>query len=283
MKREYDGEGKSPANPKVVEAVLHQIDSAMEAYRRRPVVIGICGAQGSGKSTLAAAAAQASRRQGLNAAVLSLDDLYLTRAERQALGRTTHPLLVTRGVPGTHDVALGMETLDCLASGMPTALPRFDKAVDDRMPERDWPIVDAGCDVLLFEGWCVGAFPQPANDLERPVNALEAEEDVGGYWRRAVNDTLGDSYQRLFARLDRLILLAAPGFDVVHGWRLEQERSLAGMSGSDARSLMDETEIARFIAHYERLTRWILTEMPKRADLLVRLGAQRQVVDIRQG
>lgn len=283
MRRDDHDEGKTKADPKLVEAVFGQIRSALKRHRHRPVVIGICGAQGSGKSTLAAAAAQACTRQGLNAAVLSLDDLYLTRDERQVLGRSAHPLLATRGVPGTHDVALGLETLDSLEGGMPAALPRFDKATDDRVPERDWPIVAPGCDVLLFEGWCVGAFPQPANELARPVNALEAEEDGDGHWRRAVNDALGDCYQRLFARLDRLILLAAPGFEVVHGWRLEQERGLAAAPGRKSVAPMDEAEIARFIAHYERLTRWILTEMPRRADLLVRLGAQRQVLDIRQG
>lgn len=159
------------------------------------------------------------------------------------------------------------------------ALPRFDKASDDRLAERDWPIVQPGCQVLVFEGWCVGAFPQASSALVDPVNALEAKEDGDGRWRRYVNDALGDVYQRLFARIDRLVLLASPGFEVVHDWRLEQERDLAGEEHKGVH-VMDEDRIARFIAHYERLTRWILSEMPARANLVIQLDARRRPLRI---
>lgn len=263
----------------VVDTVMTQVRDALAAMRRRPAVIGICGAQGSGKSTLARAVQDRCRQEGLASAVLSLDDLYLTHAERQALAREVHPLLMTRGVPGTHDIALGLDVLDGLEGGGPVALPRFDKARDDRRPERDWPIVAPGCEVLLLEGWCLGAFPQRVSELADPVNALEAEEDADGRWRHWVNDMLGDSYQRLFARIDRLVLLAAPGFDVVHRWRSEQERDLAACAGPGDR-VMGEAEIARFIAHYERITRAILAEMPARANLVIRLDETRRPLAI---
>lgn len=203
----------------VVDAVMAQARSALSSFRHRPVVIGICGAQGSGKSTLARAVEKQCGAEGIASAVLSLDDLYLTHAERQVLARDVHPLLATRGVPGTHDVGLGLNVLDALEAGGPVALPRFDKGRDNPVPERDWPIVAPGCEVLLFEGWCMGAFPQGAHELTDPVNRLEADEDRDGRWRRWVNDMLGDAYQRLFARIDRLVLLAAPGFEVVQRWR----------------------------------------------------------------
>lgn len=269
--------GKAGPATEVVAAVMGQVRSALASTRHRPVVIGLCGSQGSGKTTLAGAVLAACAREGLKSAAVSLDDLYLTRVERQELARSVHPLLATRGVPGTHDIALGLDTLDMLESGMPVALPRFDKGTDDRLPEREWPIVGPGLKVVILEGWCLGAFPQPAGELVHPVNALEAEEDADGRWRRYVNDALGDAYQRLFARIDRLVLLAAPGFEVVHDWRLEQERELAASGGA---RVMDEAGIARFIAHYERLTRWILAEMPPRADLVIRFDAQRQPVSI---
>ncbi|WP_132385764.1 kinase [Novosphingobium sp. PhB165] len=258
---------------------MAEIRGALSAFRHRPVVIGICGAQGSGKSTLAEAVRRQCGAEGLASAVLSLDDLYLTHAERQALSREVHPLLATRGVPGTHDIKLGLDVLDALESGGPAALPRFDKARDDRAPERNWPIVAPGCEVLVLEGWCVGAFPQRTSELTDPVNALEAEEDPDGRWRRWVNDMLGDSYQRLFARMDRLVLLAAPGFEVVQRWRAEQERDLAGHPAPGSK-VMTEAEIARFIAHYERITRLILAEMPARADLVIRLDEARRPLEI---
>jgi D-glycerate 3-kinase len=128
-------------------------------------------------------------------------------------------------------------------------------------------------DVVLFEGWCVGARPQPAAALTRPVNALERDADPDGRWRTFVNTALAGAYAPLFARIDRLVLLQAPGFEVVAGWRAEQEAKLRARTGRG----MDEAEIARFVAHYERLTRWILQEMPPRADLVFPLRADRSL------
>ncbi|MDE8653613.1 kinase [Novosphingobium sp. H3SJ31-1] len=248
----------------------------MGAIVRRPLVIGICGAQGSGKSTLARALEAGLQAAGRAVATLSIDDLYRTRAERQGLARAVHPLLATRGVPGTHDVALGLATIAALERGEPAALPRFDKASDDRLPRAQWPLAPARCQVLILEGWCVGARPQPVEALAVPVNALEAGEDPDGIWRAYANTALAGEYQALFARIDRLVLLAAPDFAVVHDWRLEQERDLAARAGPDAPGLMDAAAVARFIQHYERITRHILAEMPGRADLLVRLDRQRR-------
>lgn len=245
-----------------------------EAPAGRPFVLGLCGAQGSGKSTLAAGLAERFERT----AILSLDDLYRTKAERVALARTTHPLLATRGVPGTHDVALGLATFDALGRGEAAALPRFDKACDDRAPTGRWGHAPAGTRLLIFEGWCIGAQPQPEAALIEPINALEREEDAGGLWRRAVNAALAGEYQRLFARIDRLMLLAAPGFEVVRGWRIEQERELRARAAPDAPGLMGDAEVARFIQHYERLTRHILAEMPARADCVARLAADRSLL-----
>lgn len=243
-------------------------------------MLGLCGAQGSGKSTLAAQLAASGRDEGLTIVSLSLDDLYLTRAEREALARDIHPLLRTRGVPGTHDVALGLRLFDELDRGRPALLPRFDKATDDRCPQTQWEAAPEATDLLIFEGWCVGARPQPDAMLADPINSLEREEDAQGAWRRFVNDGLAGDYQQLFARIDLLVLLAAPSFDVVQGWRIEQERELRATSSEPKSRAMSDGEIARFIQHYERLTRHILAEMPDRADLVLRLNEDRSLRSI---
>ena len=241
-------------------------------------VLGICGAQGSGKSTLVACLAEALANEGIAAATLSLDDLYLTRAARQRLAAEVHPLFATRGVPGTHDVALGLGTIAALGRGEPAPLPRFDKAADDRLPRADWPQAPAGTQVLLLEGWCLGARPQDPAELAAPVNALEAEADAQGTWRRHANAALAGDYQTLFARIDALVLLAAPGFDVVARWREQQEAELRARAGAGAAGAMSQAEVLRFVRHYERLTRHVLTEMPGRADLVARLGPDREVL-----
>lgn len=237
-------------------------------------VIGIAGAQGSGKSTLVRDLAAALAADGLKVATLSLDDLYLTKAERLARAREVHPLFATRGVPGTHDVALGLATIAALRAGEPARLPRFDKGRDDRAPARDWPAAPAGTQVLLLEGWCLGAPPQPAADLALPVNALEATEDPAGIWRHYTNAALAGPYQALWGQIDRLLFLAAPGWEVVAEWREQQEAQLR----EHAPGAMSPAQVARFIQHYERLTRWMLLELPARADLTLRLDRQRRVI-----
>ncbi len=125
----------------------------------------------------------------------------------------------------------------------------------------------------------MGARAQAAGELDAPVNALERDEDGDGRWRRFVNAALAGDYQTLFGRIDALALLAAPGFDVVQGWRTQQEAELRAAGGGSA--VMNDAEIARFIQHYERLTRHILDEMPARADLVVALDAERGVTAVR--
>lgn len=242
-------------------------------------VVGVCGSQASGKSTITAVVRRLLEQKGLKVALFSLDDLYLTHAERQALARDVHPLFATRGVPGTHDVGLGETLIDSLLRAGETAVPAFDKAADDRRPRVDWPRFQGPADVVLFEGWCVGARPQAEAELVAPINDLERERDPGGVWRREVNAALAGPYQRLFGRLSSLVLLAAPSFEVVLGWRLEQEHKLRDRldrEGGDASRVMSDAAVETFIRHYERLTRHILREMPLHAHVVVRLGEDRQ-------
>ena len=256
-----------------------------EAARARPgLVVGICGPQASGKSTMTAVLARLLEERGPRAATLALDDLYLSRSEREALAARVHPLLVTRGPPGTHDVALGGELLDALRRKGPVRMPRFEKALDDRSGDRG--VFEGPADVVLFEGWCVGARPQNEAALAEPVNALEREEDGDGRWRRWVNAQLAGPYQRLFGRLDRLVLLAPANFEVVLDWRREQERKLRerlAADGADPARTMSDEAVARFISHYERLTTHILNEAPSRADWLIRLDEARRPTLSRTG
>ncbi|HHJ39828.1 MAG TPA: hypothetical protein ENJ86_10275 [Methylothermaceae bacterium] len=252
-----------------------------------PLVLGINGAQGSGKSTLAALL-QTILADGFQQRVagFSVDDIYKTRAQREQLAKTVHPLLITRGVPGTHDVALGIRTIEALKQARPTdeiPIPAFDKAIDDRKPVEEWPIWKGPVDIILFEGWCVGARPQPEAMLADPVNELEAREDPDGTWRRYVNDQLKGPYQALFALLDRLIMLKVPDMAAVFRWRLEQERKLAELyrhNPGQRLKLMNENQLRRFIQHYERLTRWMLEDLPSHADIVLHLNHAHQIHQI---
>ncbi|WP_343046937.1 kinase [Sphingomonas chungangi] len=237
------------------------------------LVVGLCGAQGSGKSTLAAGLSALFKAEGVPTAILSIDDLYLTKAEREEKAREVHPLFRTRGVPGTHDIPLGLAVIDALATGSDCRLPRFDKARDERLPPSTWIEAPTGTRLLLLEGWCVGARPQPDTALSEPVNMLERLEDPDGIWRRTANAALAGPYRALFERLDLLILLVAPGFEVVRRWRTEQEHRLRETRGGG----MSDAAIGRFVLHYERLTRHILADMPAYADLTIPLDEDRSL------
>ncbi|MGD8860864.1 MAG: HAD-IIB family hydrolase [Myxococcales bacterium] len=253
----------------------------------RPIVVGVNGAQGTGKSTLLALLTRLLAQQGtLRGAGLSLDDLYLTAAQRADLGRRVHPLLATRGVPGTHDLELAHGVLDALTRTQgPVALPTFDKARDDRAPRERWPTVQAPCDVVVLEGWCVGARSQESAELAEPVNALEREQDADGGWRRFVNAQLEGSYATLFARLDALVMLTVPDMDCVRRWRIEQEHALFRRLQREGRpgAAMDDAAVERFVQFFERLTCAILEEMPGRADVVFELDRDHRIVNSRFG
>ena len=213
---------------------------------------------------------QACERLGLRAATLSLDDVYHTRAARAALAERVHPLLATRGVPGTHDLALLWSVFESLTADR-IRLPVFDKGLDDRGPIDAWPRCAGPLDVLVFEGWCLGVEPQQDAELAAPVNALEAEEDADGRYRRYVNRCIADHYAPVWARLDAWLFLAVPSFAAVQRWRSEQEQALP------VARRMSAAALERFCAHYERLTRHLLETAPRSATFTLRLTETHRV------
>lgn len=234
-------------------------------------LIGVQGAQGAGKTTRCQLWADALNARGITALVLALDDFYLSKWERQQLAATIHPLLASRGVPGSHDLARLHQVLDQLAAGqLPISLPCFDKGRDDCGADRR---VDGPVQLVLLEGWCIGVPAEPDQALIPPLNRLEAEEDGDGCWRYYVNQQLAGPYARLWQRLDGLISLEIPGFEWVARWRGQQEQALRQQRPPQG---MDEAALTRFIAHFERLTRQALKVMPELADLRLPLGADHQ-------
>lgn len=247
--------------------------------------LGIQGVQGAGKSTLASCLAELLRREGgLRVATMSIDDLYFTRSQRRVLAREVHPLLQTRGVPGTHDVLLGRDTIAALREGKPIKLPRFDKAADDRVPEADWLTAEPPVDVLLFDGWFLGAGAPPVAQLGEPINALERDEDPDGRWRNHVCTQLRERYPPLWRELDALCMLQAPDAECGFTWRWHAEqrtRSALEARGADTSQLMDEQQVRRFVDLDMRIARFALATLPANADAIVRLNAARRVTNLR--
>lgn len=245
-------------------------------------VIGVSGSQGSGKSTLAKLLRCIFEEvDGLRAIDLSIDDFYLTRQERQQLGETVHPLLASRGVPGTHDVTLAKSTISQLLDSTNTSakIPRFDKAVDDRKPESEWETVSTPVDVVILEGWCISIPPQDANELSPAINELESKEDPDLSWRNYVNDSLTRDYLSLYAMIDYCIFLESPSFSTVYEWRLLQEEKLKAATSASKKNqkIMSPKDIERFIQHFERLTNHGYKTLPEIVDVIFKLNKDHRI------
>ena len=194
------------------------VQSEVDVKRKHgcALVVGVNGAQGSGKSTLCDVLKCITESSSfrLNVAIISIDDVYLTRNERLDLASSIHPLCASRGVPGTHDVQLAHRTLDALCDAeTPTAfIPRFDKSKDDRCPQSAFDVFRGVPDVIFFEGWCVGAASPSREDAwSGPTNAREKLQDPDGVWAKWSDAALAsDAYQSLFGRIDKLVMIKVP-------------------------------------------------------------------------
>jgi D-glycerate 3-kinase len=252
----------------LAEQILHKVSRSNQA-----LLVGVSGCQGSGKSTLAALLVMLLKElMGLNCINLSIDDFYLTYTERQTLARTVHPLLATRGVPGTHDIELAISTINKLRASGHVNIPRFNKAIDDRLPAADWPRKQAPVDVIVLEGWCLAVPAQSEQDLLPALNVLEQQEDPSGIWRNHVNEQIRTVYTPFYNMIDYLIMLKAPDFAKVFEWRQNQENKLAALqvAGQNNR-VMNKEQLIRFIHHYERVTRHGLKILPQRANVVFEL------------
>lgn len=259
------------STPDVAALIDQAVARVRSRQSERPALIGIGGAQGSGKSFHCRAYAAARPR----IAHFSMDDVYLTRAERLSLAADIHPLCAARGPPGTHDLDLADRTIAGLedpSRRQRVKLPRFDKVTDDRATEEIWPIFTGLPHAILIDGWCMGAAPLDAASLAAPVNALEREHDADAVWRRYVAAQLADDYQTFFDGFDAMIYLRAPSWDIVRAWRGEQEAETLGRPLEAA----EETALDRFVMHYERVTRAMLAGH-HRAQWIAHLDERRRL------
>jgi len=248
--------------------------------------VGVNGCQGSGKSTLVDFLALYLKHQfKLTVVSLSLDDFYLSCQQREDLALRHHPLLKTRGVPATHNVKLLKSVLTQLKNSKTNqqaiCLPKFDKAQDNPIAQKNWQRLNAGVDIVLFEGWCWGVTSQYTDELAEPVNELEAKHDPNGDWRRHVNESLLHDYQPLYSFIDTWLMLKAPSFTVTYQWRLEQEQKLAAKmadSESGGSSVMSVEEVATFVQYFQRLTEHALNNLPSTVDVLFELNENREII-----
>lgn len=244
----------------------------IEQKQKTCLIIGINGSQGSGKSTLSHILKDL-LEQTFNQRVLniSIDDFYKSHQQRQKIANDIHPLLSTRGVPGTHHIQQIIALFNALKKNDKKGLiiPCFNKATDNPYPKKTWRKINQPIDIILFEGWCVGASAEEDKNLANPINYLEREQDNDGQWREYVNQQLKNDYKKLFSYIDKLIYLQIPSFEHAQQWRLLQEHKLAKSTNTPSTTIMTNDEIHHFMMHYERITRHCMKVLPNTADIIV--------------
>ncbi|MCK9503174.1 MAG: phosphoribulokinase [Porticoccaceae bacterium] len=290
LQRLLQSEGLPPAFIDTVNLYYKPLARGLAVRQQqqgKPLIVGINGAQGTGKSTLSAFLTLIlGDVYGLPTVSFSLDDLYLTKDQRQQKALAVHPLFKVRGVPGSHDIGLGIDVVHQLLDAdacKKTPIPAFDKAMDDRLPQSLWPVFVGKPQVIIVEGWCMGATPVPENQPMAAINELEKEHDPQGSWRSYVNEQLKTDYADFFSLLDVLIMIAAPCWRMVYQWRLLQENKLrerCRAEGLNDSGLMSPQQVAKFIQYYERITRHCLAELPARADYVLNMDQAHRITSL---
>jgi len=252
-----------------------------KADKKKPYFVGLAGGQGTGKTTTSSLIKIIlSKYFKLNVFRISIDDFYKTRKERISLSKRVHPMLLTRGVPGTHDINMMLNFFKNVKSKKfkRLKLPTFNKAIDDRFNKKKWYDLKKRPDVIIFEGWCVGAKSEKRNTLKKTINKMEKTKDQKQIWRKFVNDQLKSKYKKLYSQLNCLIYLKAKDFSLLQKWRLKQERKLWIKSKKNSNSkIMSKADVLSFMQTYQRITQNMFRHTPKYASIIINLNSNHQI------
>ncbi len=250
-----------------------------KAGKKRPYFVGLAGGQGTGKTTISSLIRIILTKYfKLNVFRISIDDFYKTRKERINLSKRVHPMLLTRGVPGTHDINMMLNFFKKSKSKKfkRLKLPTFNKAIDDRYNKKKWYDLKKRPDVIIFEGWCVGAKSEKNDALRKTVNLMEKIKDQKQVWRKYVNDQLKSKYKKLYSQLNCLIYLKATNFNLLQKWRLKQERKLWVKSKVKSK-IMSKGDVLNFMQTYQRITQNMFKNTPKYASIILNLNNNHQI------
>jgi len=252
-----------------------------KADKKRPYFVGLAGGQGTGKTTISTLIQIILIRFfKLKVFKISIDDFYKTRKERTSLSKRVHPMLLTRGVPGTHDINMMLSFFKKVKSKKfkKLKLPTFNKAKDDRFNKKHWYDLKNKPDVIIFEGWCVGAKSEKNDTLKKAINSMEKGKDQKQTWRKYVNQQLKSKYKNLYSQLNCLIYLKASSFSLLQKWRLKQERKLWLNSKKNSNlKIMSKEDVISFMQTYQRITQNMFKKTHKYASIILNLNSNHQI------
>ena len=248
---------------------------------KKPYFVGLAGGQGTGKTTVSSLVKIILEKYfKLKVFKISIDDFYKTRKERNSLSKRIHPMLMTRGVPGTHDINMMLSFFKKTKNKnfKKMILPSFNKAIDDRFSKKYWYKINQKPDVIIFEGWCVGAKAELNKTLKKPINSMEKINDKKLVWRKYVNLQLRNKYKKLYSQLNCMVYLKAKNFNMLQKWRLKQERKLRLKTKKvSSHKIMSKKNVINFMQTYQRITENMFKNTPKYASIVINLNSNHQI------
>jgi len=248
----------------------------------KTLFIGFSGGQGAGKTTITGILKIILKKYfKRKIQIISIDDFYKTQKDRNKMSISIHPLFKTRGVPGTHDINWIKKFFNFIKKRKFRNFksPRFSKILDDRLKKKYWFNIKEKPEIVIFEGWCIGAKAQSNDLIKKSTNILEKYKDRKMVWRKYVNEKLKNEYKKIFKKLDHLIFVKIPNFDMVFNWRLLQEKKLINKPYLNNK-IMSYNEIKRFIMFYERITLQMMKDLSKSASIVMFLKKDHEIKKI---
>lgn len=242
------------------------IDDQIQQYDfNEPLIIGISGPQGSGKSYLTNQLynyLQTKYHPNLKTIQFSMDDFYLCKSDQDKLNDSTeNPLLKGRGLPGTHELSLLVDTFNKLINNYKQfkkshlesesesdweviKIPSYDKGafngIGDRSNDKYYTLIESPIDIIIFEGWFNGFYsldptilqlkyltssPTPENNNNNNNNHISLQS-FKLYDLQEINKNLQNYESLIWSFFKISIIFQTDQINNVYPWRLQQEHEL---------------------------------------------------------
>lgn len=195
-----------------------------------PFIIGLQAHPGCGKTTLSNIISDVlNTYYKVNCNYLSIDDLYKKHKELNEL-KIKNPLFEYRGPPGTHD----LEILNSIFNKIKEKennyyLPRYNKSLNNGLGDRNdmGLFVKNPIDILIFEGWFLGANPIYEEKSGIINQIFEDKKFLNNQKKKDLmlqsNENLKD-YVKYWNMIDFYISIKPEDFRLSRKWRIEAEK-----------------------------------------------------------
>lgn len=259
----------------IVEKVCQEL--ILRQMKKKKLFCLVSGPQGSGKTTFTSEIKKRLSKKRLRVLVLSIDDFYFGKKDRNTLSKNISPLLMTRGVPGTHNLQYLKKVLKIFLSKKKQTylLPRFSKAEDDILKSK-YHKLTFPYDIFILEGWCINYQGEPLISLKKPVNAMEKRLDKNLQWRKYANRKSKEYFKAIYQKSNCSIFLKIPSFQYVFQYRKKQELDI------HKNKRMTDKQLKHFISFYERITKNLLVSKHRKFDIEITVKPNHNYTTLKQ-